>query len=40
MDKSGYRRKIAEFDFLEPVTNEKRPASNCPAQIYRIKSGL
>jgi ADP-ribose pyrophosphatase YjhB (NUDIX family) len=40
MDKSAFRKKIAEFDFLEPVANEKRPASNRPAQIYRIKPGL
>jgi 8-oxo-dGTP diphosphatase len=39
MDKSAFRKKIAEFDFLEPVANEKRPASNRPAQIYRIKPG-
>jgi hypothetical protein len=38
-DKSAFRKKIAEFDFLEPVASEKRPASNRPAQIYGIKRG-
>jgi 8-oxo-dGTP diphosphatase len=39
MDKSAFRKRIAEADFLEPVPGEKRPASNRPAQIYRIKEG-
>jgi ADP-ribose pyrophosphatase YjhB (NUDIX family) len=40
IDKSAFRKRMAEADFLEPVTGEKRPASNRPAQIYRIKRGL
>jgi ADP-ribose pyrophosphatase YjhB (NUDIX family) len=39
MDKSAFRRRIAEADFLEPILGEKRPASNRPAQMYRIKRG-
>jgi ADP-ribose pyrophosphatase YjhB (NUDIX family) len=39
MDKSAFRKRIAEADFLEPVPGEKRPASNRPAQIYRLRSG-
>jgi 8-oxo-dGTP diphosphatase len=39
MDKSAFRKRIAEADFLEPVPGEKRPASNRPAQIYRLKPG-
>jgi 8-oxo-dGTP diphosphatase len=40
IDKSAFRKRIAEADFLEPVPGEKRPASNRPAQMYRIKRGL
>jgi len=40
IDKSAFRKRMAEADFLEPLTGEKRPASNRPAQIYRIKRGL
>jgi 8-oxo-dGTP diphosphatase len=39
MDKSAFRKRMAEAAFLEPVTGEKRPASNRPAQLYRIKRG-
>jgi 8-oxo-dGTP diphosphatase len=39
MDKSAFRKRIAEADFLEPIPGEKRPASNRPAQMYRIKRG-
>jgi ADP-ribose pyrophosphatase YjhB (NUDIX family) len=39
MDKSAFRKRIAEANFLEPIPGEKRPASNRPAQIYRIKPG-
>jgi ADP-ribose pyrophosphatase YjhB (NUDIX family) len=39
MDKSAFRKRIAEADFLDPVPGEKRPASNRPAQIYRLKPG-
>jgi len=40
IDKSAFRKRMAEADFLEPVEGERRPASNRPAQIYRIKRGL
>jgi 8-oxo-dGTP diphosphatase len=40
MDKSAFRKRMAEADFLEPVPGEMRAASNRPAQIYRIKRGL
>jgi ADP-ribose pyrophosphatase YjhB (NUDIX family) len=39
MDKSAFRKRIAEADFLDPIPGEKRRASNRPAQIYRIKPG-
>ena len=39
IDKSAFRKRIAEADFLEPIEGEKRPASNRPAQMYRIKRG-
>lgn len=39
MDKSAFRKRIAEANFLEPIPGEKRPASNRPAQMYRIKPG-
>ena len=39
MDKSAFRKRMAEAAFLEPVAGEKRPASNRPAQLYRIKRG-
>jgi ADP-ribose pyrophosphatase YjhB (NUDIX family) len=40
MDKSAFRKRIAEAKFLEPIAGEKRLASNRPAQYYRIKPGL
>jgi ADP-ribose pyrophosphatase YjhB (NUDIX family) len=39
MDKSAFRKRIAEANFLEPISGEKRLASNRPAQMYRIKPG-
>jgi len=39
MDKSAFRKRIVEANFLEPIPGEKRPASNRPAQMYRIKPG-
>lgn len=38
LDKSAFRKRVAEADFLEPVPGEKRPASNRPAQLYRLKA--
>lgn len=40
MDKSAFRKRMVEADFLEPVPGEMRLASNRPAQLYRIKRGL
>jgi len=40
MDKSAFRKRMAEADFVEPVPGEQRPASNRPAQIYRVKRGF
>lgn len=37
MDKSAFRKRIAEADFLEAIPGEMRRGSNRPAQIYRIK---
>lgn len=39
LDKSAFRKRMAEADFLEPVEGQRRLASNRPAQLYRIKSG-
>jgi len=39
MDKSAFRKRMAEANFLEPVMGEKRAASNRPAQIYRLRDG-
>jgi hypothetical protein len=35
----AFRKRIAQADFLEPVSGEKRPASHRPTQIYRLKVG-
>ncbi len=40
IEKSQFRRRIAEANFLETVPGEFRQSSNRPAQIYRIKTGL
>jgi 8-oxo-dGTP diphosphatase len=37
LDKSAFRKRVAEADFVEPVPGEMRRASNRPAQIYRAK---
>ncbi len=37
LDKSAFRKRIAEVDFIEPITGEMRRASNRPAQLYRLK---
>jgi 8-oxo-dGTP diphosphatase len=39
IDKSAFRKRVAEADFVEEVPGEKRPASNRPAQLYRLKPG-
>jgi ADP-ribose pyrophosphatase YjhB (NUDIX family) len=40
LDKSAFRKRIAEVDFIEPIPGEMRRASNRPAQLYRLKPGL
>ncbi len=40
MEKSAFRKRMAEADFVEPVAGERRLASNRPAQIYRVKRGF
>jgi 8-oxo-dGTP diphosphatase len=37
LDKSAFRKRIAEADFVEPIPGEMRRASNRPAQVYRLK---
>jgi 8-oxo-dGTP diphosphatase len=37
LDKSAFRKRVAEADFVEPVEGEMRRGSNRPAQIYRLK---
>lgn len=37
LDKSAFRKRIAEVDFIEPIPGEMRRASNRPAQLYRLK---
>jgi 8-oxo-dGTP diphosphatase len=40
MDKSAFRKRMAEADFVGPVPGERRLTSNRSAQIYRVKRGL
>jgi 8-oxo-dGTP diphosphatase len=37
IEKSAFRKRMAEADFVEPIPGEMRRASNRPAQIYRLK---
>lgn len=37
LEKSAFRKRIAEADFVEPIAGEMRRASNRPAQLYRLK---
>lgn len=37
LDKSVFRKRMAELDFIEPVAGEQRRASNRPAQLYRLR---
>jgi ADP-ribose pyrophosphatase YjhB (NUDIX family) len=39
LDKSTFRKRIADTGFLEPVAGERRPASNRPAQLWQVKAG-
>lgn len=38
-DKSSFRRKLADLDFLEPVKDARRTGTHRPAQLYRLRSG-
>lgn len=37
LEKSAFRKRMAEADFVEPIEGELRRASNRPAQLYRLK---
>jgi ADP-ribose pyrophosphatase YjhB (NUDIX family) len=39
IDKSAFRKRVAEADFAEPIPGEMRRASNRPAQLFRLKAG-
>ena len=39
VDKSAFRKRIKEGDFLEEITGKQRHGSNRPAQLYRLRSG-
>ncbi|MBV8658707.1 MAG: NUDIX hydrolase [Burkholderiales bacterium] len=40
LDKSVFRRKLPELDFLEAVPNAIRQGKHRPAQLYRLKPNL
>ncbi|WMW80304.1 NUDIX domain-containing protein [Undibacterium cyanobacteriorum] len=40
LDKSAFRKRIKEGDFLEELNGQFRYGSNRPAQLYRLKQGL
>ncbi len=37
LDKSVFRKRMAELDFVEPVAGAQRRGSNRPAQLYRLR---
>ena len=37
LDKSAFRKRVAEASFAEPIPGAMRRASNRPAQLYRLK---
>jgi 8-oxo-dGTP diphosphatase len=37
LDKSAFRKRVAEGDFVEPVEGEMRRGSNRPAQLHRLR---
>lgn len=39
VDKSAFRKRIKEGDFLEAIPGKQRHASNRPAQLYKIRDG-
>lgn len=39
LDKSAFRKRIADVDFVEAIQGEWRRGSNRPAQLYRLRQG-
>lgn len=39
VDKSAFRKRIMEGDFLQEIPGKQRHASNRPAQLYRLRQG-
>ncbi|NRR29110.1 NUDIX hydrolase [Oxalobacteraceae bacterium] len=39
VDKSAFRKRIKEGDFLEEIAGRQRHGSNRPAQLYRLREG-
>lgn len=37
LEKSAFRKRMAEADFVEPLAGQMRHASNRPAQLYRLR---
>lgn len=37
LEKSAFRKRMAEADFVEPIAGEVRRGSNRPAQLYRLR---
>jgi len=37
LDKSSFRRKLADRDLVEPVQGEMRTGANRPAQVFRLR---
>jgi hypothetical protein len=37
LDKSSFRRKLAERELVEAVEGEMRGGANRPAQVYRLR---
>ncbi len=37
LDKSAFRKRMAEVDFIEPLAGKMRRGSNRPAQLYQLK---
>jgi 8-oxo-dGTP diphosphatase len=39
LDKSSFRRRLADHDVVEPVEGELRGGRNRPAQVFKLRSG-
>lgn len=39
LDKSSFRRKLADRDLVEPISGVRRGGANRPAQVYRLQAG-